>query len=81
MSMLYCLECRRPTEHLNISRSAACAGVGRTTMYRWVKRRLVHTVAHPSGRTLVCTGSLLRPSTFGVPLAADERATELATPW
>lgn len=76
MPMYFCLECHDLTEHLNVSRAAVKAGVMRTTMYRWIKRSLVHTIIHPSGRILVCTRALLTP---GFAMFPAERGAAL--PW
>lgn len=76
MPTYYCLECCRPTEHLNVTRAAARIGVMRATVYRWIKLNQVHTILHPSGRTFVCTASLLTPGFSRYPA---ERAA--AVPW
>ncbi len=59
MPTIYCPECREETEHVTISRAARDAQVTRTTIYNWLSRALLHTVRRPSGRTLVCTRSLV----------------------
>ncbi len=76
MPTYYCLECCQPTEHLNVKRAAERAGVTRATIYAWMKKALVHTVIHPSGRKFVCVGSLLTP---GFVRYSGDRS--VATPW
>jgi hypothetical protein len=75
MASIYCLECGTETEHFTISGSARHAQVTRTTIYNWLARGRLHTVQRPSGRTLVCSRSLViypqqhaAPSTLGDPV-------------
>jgi hypothetical protein len=59
MALIYCPECGTDTEHVTISGAARDAHVTRTTIYNWLGRSRLHTVQRPSGRTLVCTRSLV----------------------
>jgi hypothetical protein len=74
MASIYCLECGTETEHFTISGSARHAQVTRTTIYNWLARGRLHTVQRPSGRTLVCSRSLVIyphdavPATLGDPV-------------
>jgi hypothetical protein len=61
MPNYFCIECGRPTEHLNVMNAARRCEVTRATIYNWIKRCLVHAIIHPSGRKFVCTESLLVP--------------------
>ncbi len=59
MPSIYCPECGMETEHVTVSGAARSAQVTRTTIYNWLSRSLLHIVHRPSGRTLVCTRSLV----------------------
>ncbi len=61
MPRYFCFDCGTTTTHLNVKEAAEHAQVSRTTLYSWLKRRLVHGVVRPSGRRFICAGSLLRP--------------------
>ncbi len=76
MPVYHCYECSRLTEHLNVLQAAKRAGVARGTAYRWIRRSLVHSLVHPSGRIFVCAESLLMPGFARFP---GERAA--AVPW
>ena len=61
MPRYFCFDCGSTTTHLNVKEAAEHAQVSRTTLYAWLKKRLVHGVVRPSGRRFICSGSLLRP--------------------
>ncbi|HQT94582.1 MAG: hypothetical protein B7Z68_01880 [Acidobacteria bacterium 21-70-11] len=42
MATYFCVYCGRMTTHLNIQAAAAAAQVARTTMYKRIRRALVH---------------------------------------
>ncbi len=55
----FCPYCGKETRHVNVSKAAEEAQVTRTTVYAWIRKREVHCVHRPSGRTFICTRSLL----------------------
>ena len=53
-----CEECDRPTQFAGVSRAVRLLGISRSTVYYWMDRRWIHWRVLPSGRRVICLGSL-----------------------
>jgi len=73
MPRFLCVHCGRETLHLNVAHAANAAQVSRTTVYTWIRRKLVHAVILPSGRKFICANSLIRRTSFD-PIVQDAEA-------
>ena len=61
MAFGYCPGCGTVVEMVSIKEAGFLSGVSRGTVYSWIKKHYVHCARGPSGRRLVCKGSLVRP--------------------
>jgi predicted site-specific integrase-resolvase len=52
--------CEQEQELVPIHRAAGLAGVSRATIYHWMRKGWIHWIERPSGRRLICIGSLSR---------------------
>lgn len=53
-----CGKCRKKTEFLTVQYVIAATGASRSSLYRWMDRRLVHYRVLPTGHRLICKESL-----------------------
>ena len=60
MAKIICETCGEERELVPVYRSAMFSGVSRATIYHWMRKGWIHWVESPSGRRLVCVGSLAR---------------------
>ena len=61
MPLIYCPQCERETEMISIGEAQIFIGRCRRTIYNWIEADLVHLIATPSDRMLICKASLARP--------------------
>lgn len=55
---LQCEQCKCPTQFLGVSRAVRLIAVSRSTIYYWMDRGWIHWRLLPSGRRVICLGSL-----------------------
>jgi predicted DNA-binding transcriptional regulator AlpA len=56
----YCGRCKRNRKFLPVHFAALVTGVNRSSLYRWMNKGWLHWLELPSGRRLVCLGSLTK---------------------
>jgi predicted site-specific integrase-resolvase len=59
MRSYFCRFCGRDTNY-SIAHAATLTGVCRETIYRWLRRGLIHGIALPSSRVMLCVESLIK---------------------
>jgi hypothetical protein len=60
MLVSFCHFCQCDTRFLPIHKAVTAAGVGRSTIYRWMDRDWIHWKELASGRRVICQESLVR---------------------
>jgi predicted DNA-binding transcriptional regulator AlpA len=53
-----CDQCKGPKQFLGVSRAVRMVAVSRSTIYYWMDRGWIHWRLLPSGRRVICLGSL-----------------------
>jgi hypothetical protein len=57
----HCIHCGRNTMMLTVNEAFVLARCSRRTIYYWIAKGKLHLFELPSGRTLICMNSIVRP--------------------
>jgi len=58
MARHFCPKCVAEKEMITVHQASRFIEVSRTTLYKWMKKELIHWAEIPSGRRVICRDSL-----------------------